>query len=90
MIARLSVALLLAATPALAQDAPPPAEAPEAAADAEGVTDPKPLPYKLKKVCRPQEVVGSSIPRMVCSSKRVYLKPGEAGDSDQDGQAPRS
>lgn len=73
MFGKLSLALLLIAAPAAAQDAPPPADSPEA----EVVTGPKPLPYKLKKVCRPQEVVGSSIPRMICTNKRVYLKPGE-------------
>lgn len=81
MLRAFSIALLLMAAPALAQDAPPadpPAE--------EAATDPKPLPYKLKKVCRPKEVVGSSIPRMICSNKRVYLKPGEVADDKAQGQ----
>jgi hypothetical protein len=77
MFGRFAVALFLAASPVLAQDAPP-AEQAEGAA----VTAPKPLPYKLKKVCRAHEVVGSSIPRMVCSTKRVLLKPGEVAEAD--------
>lgn len=88
MWGKLSIALLIAASPALAQDAPPaiaqdvpPVMAQETApaepAEGEAATGPKSLPYKMKKVCRAQEVVGSSIPRMICSSKRIYLKPGE-------------
>lgn len=81
MLRKFSIALLLMAAPAVAQD-PRPADPPEE----EATTDPKPLPYKLKKVCRPQEVVGSSIPRMICSNKRVYLKPGEVADEKAKGQ----
>ncbi len=86
MFGKFAVALLIVASPAAAQDTPP-ADQPEG----EAVTDPKPLPYKLKKVCRPQEVVGSSIPRMICSTKRIYLKPGEEADLDKkDAQSPKS
>ncbi len=86
MLGKFAVALLIVASPAVAQDAPP-ADPPEAKV----AIDAKPLPYKLKKACRPQEVVGSSIPRMVCSSKRVYLKPGEKSESDtNDAPEPQS
>ena len=86
MFGKLPVALLLIAAPAVAQDEPP-ADPPEA----EAATGPKPLPYKLKKVCRPQEVVGSSIPRMNCSTKRIYLKPGEEAETrSKDAPDPQS
>ena len=86
MLRKFAVALLIVAAPAAAQEVPP-----EDQPDGEAITGPKPLPYKLKKVCRPQEVVGSSIPRMICSKKRVLLKPGEKPDSDsQDSQEPQS
>ena len=75
MLGKLSLALLLVGTPALAQEAPP--ADPQAGDTAEASSDPKPLPYKLKRICRPQEVVGSAIPRNVCVTKRIYLKPGE-------------
>ena len=82
MFCKLSVALLLIAAPGLAQDAPP-ANQPES----EAATPAKPLPYKLKKVCRAQDVVGSSIPRTVCTTKRVYLKPGEEAQASSNGTA---
>jgi hypothetical protein len=75
MLGKLTLALLLVGTPALAQEAPP--ADPQAGDTAEASSDPKPLPYKLKRICRPQEVVGSAIPRNVCVTKRIYLKPGE-------------
>ena len=76
MLGKLSVALLIIAAPAVAQD-PPPADQPEA----EAITPAKSAPFKLKKVCRAQDVVGSSIPRMICSTKKIYLKPGEEGQA---------
>ncbi len=80
MFRTLFVALSLAAAPAMAQDAlPPPADQPQE----EAVTLPKSAPYKLKKVCRSQEVVGSSIPRTTCSTKRIYLKPGEEAQAEK-------
>lgn len=78
MFGKLSVALLFVAAPAVAQETPPPDPQ-----EAEAVTDVKVLPYKLKKVCRAQEVVGSAIPRTVCTTKRIYLKPGEEGEADK-------
>ena len=84
MFAKVSVALLLVAAPALAQEAPP--ADPQAGDTAEASSDPKPLPYKLKKICRPQEVVGSAIPRNVCVTKRVYLKPGEEAQATNKSQ----
>jgi len=69
MLGKFSIALLLAASPALATDTAP-AE-PNGAAEAEAA----PVAYKTKKICRSIEVVGSSIPRMACSTKRIPIKP---------------
>lgn len=77
MLSKLFVALLVIASPAAAQDAPPTDQPP-----GEAVTDPTAAPYKLKKVCRAQDVVGSSISRTVCTTKRIYLKPGEEASAD--------
>lgn len=86
MVGKLAVAVLILASPALAQEAEP-ADPPEA----EVAKEAESAPFKLKKVCRPQEVVGSSIPRMICSTKRIYLKPGEEADADgKDGNKPDS
>jgi hypothetical protein len=72
MLAKLSIALLIAASPALAQD-PAPADSGEgASAEAEA-----PVAYKTKKVCRSIEVVGSSIPRRTCTTKRIPIEPVE-------------
>jgi len=79
MFGKLSVALLLLAAPAIAQEAPPPAAEPQAT---EPAVEAKSAPFKLKKICRPQEVVGSSIPRNVCTTKRIYLKPGEEAQAE--------
>lgn len=82
----IAIALLIVTPPALAQEA-----GSDTQPENEAVTDPKSAPFKLKKVCRPQEVVGSSIPRMVCSTKRIYLKPGEEAQADSKGaQKPES
>lgn len=86
MLRSLAIALLVVASPALGQEAEPAAEP-----ENEAVTDPKSAPFKLKKVCRPQEVVGSSIPRQICSTRRIYLKPDEAADAGKKGaQEPES
>ena len=86
MLSKFTVALLIAASPAWAQDAAPASEQ-----EAEAVTPAKSLPYKLKKVCRPQEVVGSSIPRMVCSTKRIWLEPTDEAEADKkSAEAPQS
>jgi hypothetical protein len=90
MFGKLSVALLLAASPAIAQDAPTePATGAGAAAEA-------PVAYKTKRVCRSIEVVGSSIPRTTCTTKKIPIKPAdkqeakaEAGPSSE-AQAPES
>ena len=86
MFGKLSVALLLVAAPAVAQEAPPPAD-PQAS---EPAVEAKSAPFKLKKICRPQEVVGSSIPRNVCTTKRIYLKPGEETQADNNKTASES
>ena len=70
MLGKLSVALLMVASPAAAQDAAPaPAEL---AVEAEA-----PVAYKTKKICRSIEVVGSSIPRRACTTKRIPIQPVE-------------
>lgn len=69
MFGKLSVALLIAASPAIAQESPP------VGSEDAGAEAPKPVAYKTKKVCRTIEVVGSSIPRRTCSTKRIPIKP---------------
>ena len=76
MLGKFTIALLIAASPAWAQEAQ--SAAPQ---EAEAVTPAKPLPYKLKKICRAHEVVGSSIPRMVCSTKRIWLEPTDEAEA---------
>lgn len=78
MFGRVAVALLITASPAIAQDAPPAAAGEGAGAEAEA-----PVAYKTKKVCRSIEVVGSSIPRRACSTKRIPIKP-DAKESETD------
>ena len=58
MLGKLSIALLLAASPALANE---PAEAPA-------------QEYTIKKVCQTYEVAGSSIPRQSCVKKKIPIK----------------
>jgi len=70
MLAKFSLALLIAASPAVAQDAAPAPS--DTAAEAEA-----PVTYKTKKVCRSIEVVGSSIPRRTCTTKRIPIEPIE-------------
>jgi hypothetical protein len=76
MFGKLSVALLIAASPALAQEAPPPDPA-DGGAVAEA-PEPAPVEYKTKRVCRSIEVVGSSIPRTTCTTKKIPIKPKSA------------
>lgn len=61
MLGRLSVALLLIASPALANDLAPAAAAPS-------------QEYTTKKVCHTVEVAGSFIPRRSCVTKKVPVK----------------
>lgn len=68
MFRKLPVALLMFASPVLAQETGEPAAAPAAEAEA-------PVAYKTKRVCRSIEVVGSSIPRTTCTTKKVPIKP---------------
>jgi hypothetical protein len=83
MFGKLSLALLIVASPAFAQDTP--AEPAGNATAAE-----PPVAYKTKKICRAIEVVGSSIPRMACSTKRVPIKPAEPEESAEPGQPPQA
>lgn len=71
MLGKLSVALLVVASPALAEESAQPAEA---NAEAEA---PQPITYKTKKICRSVEVVGSSIPKTTCRTKKIPIKPVE-------------
>ena len=84
MFGKLSVALLLVASPALAQDAP------TESANGAGAQAEAPVAYKTKRACRSIEVVGSSIPRTTCTTKKIPIKPanqpvanGEAGGSPE-------
>ena len=68
MFGKLSIALLIVAAPALAQETAP--------ADLEGAeAQEQPVRYKIKKICRSIEVVGSSIPKRSCSTKRIPIEP---------------
>lgn len=88
MLGKLSIALLIAAAPALAQDVAP------AESDGAGQAEAAPVAYKTKKVCRSVEVVGSSIPRTTCRLKKIPIEPVEQeadAGSDQSGEgAPKS
>jgi hypothetical protein len=83
MFGKLSVALLIAVTPAVAQDAPP---SNTEGAEAEA---PKPVAYKTKKICRSIEVVGSSIPKRSCSTKRVPIEPPVEEEAASDASPPQ-
>lgn len=78
MIGKLSVALLIVASPALAEEATQPGGAVNAEAEA-----PQPVAYKTKRVCRSIEVVGSSIPKTTCTTKKIPIKPVETESEDQ-------
>jgi len=72
MFGKFAVALLIVATPALAQEAAPA----EPAQDVAAAEAPQaPVAYKTKRVCRSVEVVGSSIPRTTCTTKKIPIKP---------------
>jgi hypothetical protein len=83
MFGKLSVALLIAASPAIAQETP--------AAGSEGAESEasKPVAYKTKKVCRTIEVVGSSIPKRTCSTKRIPIEPVQEEEVAQAELAPQ-
>lgn len=83
MFGKLSVALLLAASPALANE---PAEVPA-------------QEYVIKKVCQTYEVAGSSIPRQSCVKKKIPVKKpaaenpeatssGSSGGTENESKAP--
>ena len=88
MLGKFSIILLLAASPALAAD-PGSGEA-NGASEGEAA----PVAYKTKKICRAIEVVGSSIPRMACTTKRIPVKPAEKAEADSgqpvEAEAPKS
>ena len=68
MLGRLSVALLLCASPALANDPAPAANSPPTPAQE----------FTTKKVCHTVEVAGSFIPRRTCVTKKVPVKKPDA------------
>lgn len=68
MFGKFAVAWLIVVAPAMAQDTPPPPS--DTATENEA-----PVAYKTKKVCRSVEVVGSSIPRTTCKTKRIPIEP---------------
>jgi len=87
MLSKLSIALLIAASPVLAQEAEPVNSAEGASAEA------PPVAYKTKKICRSIEVVGSSIPRTTCKTKKIPIEPKpeqseESSDQAETGQEP--
>jgi hypothetical protein len=65
MVGKLSIALLIAASPALSAETAPAADAPA-----------KPA-YTTKKVCHTVEVAGSFIPRTSCVTKKIPIKKPE-------------
>ena len=83
MFGKLSVALLIAASPAIAQETPP------AGSEGAEAEVPKPVAYKTKKVCRTIEVVGSSIPKRTCSTKRIPIEPVQEEEVAQAELAPQ-
>lgn len=70
MFGKLSAAVLLVASPALANDPAPAAEA-------------HAQEYKIKKVCRTVEVAGSFIPRRSCVNKKIPIQKPEAETPDE-------
>ena len=80
MLGKLSIALLIFASPALATDAA------TAGTDGASQAEAAPVAYKTKKVCRSVEVVGSSIPRTTCKTKRIPIKPVESEADTDSGQ----
>lgn len=71
MFGRISVALLLAASPALAAQ-----PASDIKVDENGQA------YRIKKVCRTVEVSGSFIPRTSCVNKKIPVKNPQAENQD--------
>ena len=63
MLGKLSVALLVVASPVLAAEPAPSSAAPASAPE-----------YRIKKVCRTVEVAGSFIPRTSCVNKKIPIK----------------
>ena len=71
MIGKLSVALLLLASPALA-----------AKSGSDIKIDKDGQAYKIKKVCRTVEVAGSFIPRQNCTTKKIPVTKPAAGTEE--------
>ena len=67
-------ALLIAATAGAASAQEPAEPTNSEAAESQA---PKPVAYKTKKICRTIEVVGSSIPKRSCATKRIPIEPVE-------------
>lgn len=83
MLRKLSIALLIVASPAIGE---------EAVSSAESATaeNPQPVAYKTKKICRTVEVVGSAVPKTTCRTKKIPIKPVEEEPVDEADTAPRS
>ena len=71
MLGKLSVALLLAAAPAVAAN-----PASDIKVDDSGQA------YRIKKICRTVEVAGSFIPRTSCVNKKIPVKKPEAANQE--------
>ena len=84
MLGKLSVALLIAATPALAQDAAPLQPIEGATSEAPSA----PVAYKTKRVCRSVAVVGSKMPRTTCTTKKIPVRT-ETREAKAEGTQPQ-
>lgn len=71
MLGRLSIALLLAAAPAVAA---------EPASDIK--IDESGQAYRIKKICRTVEVAGSFIPRTSCVNRKIPVKKPDAASQE--------
>jgi hypothetical protein len=79
MFGKLSIALMVAASPAFAKEATPVEAARSDAPTQE---------FRIKKVCRTVEVAGSFIPRTSCVNKKIPVKkPEPEGQEKLTGQA---
>jgi hypothetical protein len=78
MLGKLPVALLLFASPALADTARPPAPSPEPAQE-----------FTTKKVCHTVEVAGSFIPRRSCVTRKIPVKK-QAAETQEAAKADRT
>ncbi len=76
MLGKITIALMVVASPALAAETSPSAQATEAPQ------------FTTKKVCRTVEVAGSFIPRTSCVKKKIPVKKAPAADPQPVSSAP--